>query len=39
MTKEQLKKWLNNLELDEYVELVLFYSRLCTVCSQLDKED
>ena len=38
MTKEQLKRWAKNLPLEDYVELTLFYCRLCSVCSELDKE-
>lgn len=39
MTTKQLQKWAKNLSIEDYIDLVLFYSRLCTVCSQLDKED
>ena len=39
MTTKQLQKWVKNLPVEDYIDLVLFYSRLCTVCSQLDKED
>lgn len=39
MKTEQLQQWVKNLPLEDYIDLVLFYSRLCSVCSQLDKED
>ena len=39
MTKIQLENWVRNLPMEDYIDLVLFYSRLCSVCSQLDKED
>jgi len=39
MTTQQLQKWVKNLSIEDRIDLVLFYSRLCTVCGQLDKED
>lgn len=39
MTTKQLQQWVKNLSTEDYIDLVLFYSRLCSVCSQLDKED
>lgn len=39
MTTKQLQQWVKNLSLEDHIDLVLFYSRLCAVCSQLDKED
>lgn len=39
MTKEQLQKWAISLPMEDYVELVLFYGRLCSVCAELDKEN
>ena len=38
MKTEKLQKWAKDLSLDDYVDLVLFYSRLCTVCSELNKK-
>lgn len=38
MTTEQLKRWVDNLPFEDFVQLVLFYSRLCSVCAELDKE-
>lgn len=39
MTTQQLQQWVKKLPLEEHIDLVLFYSRLCAVCGQLDKED
>lgn len=39
MKTKQLQQWVKNLSLEDYIDLVLFYSRLCVVCGQLDKED
>ena len=39
MTKIQLERWVKELPLEDYVDLVLFYSRLCKVCAELDKKD
>ena len=39
MKIDQLQKWVKKLPMEDYIDLVLFYSRLCAVCSKLDKED
>ena len=39
MTIEQLRKWAVDLPMEDWIDLVMFYSRLCKVCAELDKED
>jgi len=38
MTNKQLQNWAYNLAIEDRIELVQFYLRLCNVCAELDKK-
>lgn len=38
MTTAKLQKWVRNLPIEDYVDLALFYVRLCKVCGEVDKK-
>lgn len=39
MTTIELQKWARNLSVEDYVDVVMFYLRLCKVCEDLKKQE